>query len=1187
MSPAAQEIIERLDGTRQKWWLFTLLSTAVLAGCISFGILLFFMAADALIRFSQIPLALMFGVWFLVTIALLVLVGRRLARSQRSLEATARRVEAEFPEVGSDLINLVQLASDAKNGDPAFCDAAIRQAAQKVGRMHFDQAAAKETRFSRFVHCMQTPRDLGESVVVLAALIAIAVVCQFLIPSWGSAANRLLKPWSFVPSVGSVRIVSVTPGNTEVLVGSSLEIAAEIKNTEERSYKATLFVTPDGDQENTVTMASDQKFAHYKVALPSILKPLKYRLEIGDSQTETYLVKTREKPTIAEVEVTLNYPPYLGRAAETSVQKDADLEAPQYTVAELKIRPSATVANGYVQMEAQRFAGRVEDGGKFLVVKLPLLKDSAFQIHMANDAGHTDPNPRVNRIHVVPDRPPTVELLKPARQESAAPGADVPVMIRAGDDYGVGRVRLEMKIKNADAEGIAEAKPAKGQEGKPTGVKAAKGDEGKSTAKVDGAKGGDKKEDGKIGDKKIEQKTEDDTPPVKVQEWTKFEGNTAVVLSHRLELAKDKVKAGQSVMIRAVAADKRDFADWGLDLRPQETATGWHVIKVISPEAKVQAALEQADNLRSAIWKILEKQVRARIASASIREKKELAQRTAAASEVRPQQVDIQKATMGVVGSIQDNDKEDRKTIKRILNQLAFGEMLHAVQLGDELVKQKTVEGFNAPLPKLLAAQDKIIEVLRKMLDVTRQAQTEALAEMKKKRGDDLPDDTKKKLEEMRKKLEGFLKQQKKVIEASENLAKKPTEDFSEKEEQLLKQLAQAEDDWAKFMKEAQTDLSKLPEQDFSNSTMAKELNEIQTELKMAEDALLKKSADIAVPLEQLGYERAEEITTNLEKWLPDTPDREKWSQEEALSDADKEAPAAELPGELEDLVGDLMEDQEDLMDEMEDVTSSAMDSIDKGAGWDVTDGPISNMSAKGATGNRLPNTNEIGGRSGEGRQAKSSGEFVGDEAVGKGGRKTPSRLTPDPIMKGQIKDHSKDPTGGATGGGKESGQGGEGLEGPAPKGKGPRDMQRLAGKQAALRNKAEGVDLQFQVGNFHHTDMKKILDAMSKILDDVKAGNYQNVLRQRQALAEKAANVKQYLEGEFQVKKDATANLPTDIQKEILGGMQDPSPAGWEELNRQYFERLSAASGGGAAAVPPPAAPEAGKAPVAPAKGK
>jgi hypothetical protein len=205
-----------------------------------------------------------------------------------------------------------------------------------------------------------------------------------------------------------------------------------------------------------------------------------------------------------------------------------------------------------------------------------------------------------------------------------------------------------------------------------------------------------------------------------------------------------------------------------------------------------------------------------------------------------------------------------------------------------------------------------------------------------------------------------------------------------------------------------------------------------------------------------------------------------------------------------------------------------------------------------------LPNKSEIGGRSGEGRQGKSSGEFVGDEAVGKGGRRTPSRLTPDPIVKGQIKDHSKQSAGGATGGGKESGKGGEGLEGPVPGNPGPRNAERLAGKQAALRNKAEGIDLKFHVANFHHTDLQKMIEIMAQVERDVKGGRYQNAIRQRKVLAEGFRNVKQYLEGEFEVRKDATSNLPTDIQKEILGAMQDPSPAGWEELNRQYFDRLS-----------------------------
>ena len=93
---------------------------------------------------------------------------------------------------------------------------------------------------------------------------------------------------------------------------------------------------------------------------------------------------------------------------------------------------------------------------------------------------------------------------------------------------------------------------------------------------------------------------------------------------------------------------------------------------------------------------------------------------------------------------------------------------------------------------------------------------------------------------------------------------------------------------------------------------------------------------------------------------------------------------------------------------------------------------------------------------------------------------------------------------------------------------------------------------------NFHHTDLKKMIELMAQVERDLKAGRYQNALRQRQVLLDGLGNVKQYLEGEFQVRQDATTNLPADIQKEILGSMQDPSPAGWEELNRQYFERLS-----------------------------
>ena len=57
-----------------------------------------------------------------------------------------------------------------------------------------------------------------------------------------------------------------------------------------------------------------------------------------------------------------------------------------------------------------------------------------------------------------------------------------------------------------------------------------------------------------------------------------------------------------------------------------------------------------------------------------------------------------------------------------------------------------------------------------------------------------------------------------------------------------------------------------------------------------------------------MGLKLAKEINSNIEKWLLETPDRLKWTQEDQLQRT--EAPMAELPTELEDMVGDLMEQE-------------------------------------------------------------------------------------------------------------------------------------------------------------------------------------------------------------------------------------------------------------------------------------
>ncbi|NMC20812.1 MAG: hypothetical protein GYA33_10375, partial [Thermogutta sp.] len=1061
MSPAAESVVRKLDSLRQQWWIFTLLSSLAAAASLSLGLFLVLMLADAVFRFPQPVLLGAFLCWVAVSLGSLIWAVRRASRGHRTLEATARRVELEFPELESSLINILQLARDARQDNPAFCLAAVNQAVSRVNGVRLEETPFRRTRWERFRYCMQTSRDLLEWSGVLVTLILISIVMGMLLPNWSSAASRLLQPWQFVPSVGRVRILTVEPGNCEVFAGSAVKVTAKVSVPGGGPYSGFLFMSAEEEPERKIPMAAEKDGEEYVCTIPAVLKPLQYRLEIGDTQSSVYRIGITEVPAPQEVEVTYNYPAYMGRPSDTYRQRTLDLRAPQYSEAVLRVLPSGVVSGGRVTVDGQVLVGSVEDGGRAFVVKIPMLKDGTFTVALQNAAGLTDPNPRTNRITVVADRPPAVEILKPVRQTSASPGETIAVKVRATDDYAVGEIRLEMKVQEQSDDGTPPA------------------DGGGASADVQASADA--------------QASPDDNDSVRLHSWTTFEGTTTVLVEHSFALEPERFHPGQTVLIRAVAADKRNLAKWGLDLRPQQTRGPWHAVKIIANEEKTAAALKDMESLRSAVFRILELQIRARATMGTLQEAAAPDPQAAAAAlkEVRAKQVAVQSGTQEIAATIKDTDSAERLAIKRVLNNLAVNEMLAAVQASDVLLR---ASGGGEPKPygELTSLQDRIIETLRKLLDLARQAQTELLAEAQKRPGGDLPNDVRKKLEEIQSKLQEFLEQQRKVIEASEELAKKPVEDFTEEDEQKLKELAEAEDDWSRFMAEAHSDLSKLPEQDFSSASMCQELVEIQTELKMAEDALLKKSADIAVPLEQLGYEMAEEITSNLEKWLPDTPDRERWSQEESLSDADKEAPMAELPGQLEDLIGELMEEEEDLFDEMEDVSSSAADSLDKGAGWDATDGPISNMSAKGVTGNRLPNTSEIGGRSGEGRSGKSSGEFVSDEAVGKGGRKTPSRLTADPYMQGQIKDHSKDPTGGATGGGKESGQGGQGLEGPTPPGHGPRELQRLAGKQAELRNKAEAIDAQMQVMNYHRTDMQRLIDLMAEVERDLLAGRYQ-----------------------------------------------------------------------------------------------
>ena len=409
-------------------------------------------------------------------------------------------------------------------------------------------------------------------------------------------------------------------------------------------------------------------------------------------------------------------------------------------------------------------------------------------------------------------------------------------------------------------------------------------------------------------------------------------------------------------------------------------------------------------------------------------------------------------------------------------------------------------------------------------------------------------------LHEMKDDLQQFVRDQEKILDRSRTLLDKRPEDLTKEEEKILGDLAREEAGWSKFLEEKLTDFAKLPQQDFADGSLAKELNAVFQEIDKAAKELYAKKVELAVPQEQSGLENAKEFVQNLERWLANKPDYQKWLMEEPPTPAD--IALAELPAELEDITGELLDKEEEMKDDVEDVTSSWLDSIDKGVGWDAADGPISDMSAKGITGNLLPNQMEISGRSGEGRTGRSTGQMVQDSAVGKGGRETPTRLTPTPFEAGSVKDSDRSSHGGATGGGKLSGFDGAGLRGPAAP-PSNQNAPRLADQQAKIRQQAEALALKLRQYKLPSGDLEASVQAMKRVETTLQQRDGLGVRRAFSRAVDALQEARQTIKAESRLTQERT-KLPAWMRDEITTGWQEGAPRGYEEMVSEYFQALA-----------------------------
>ena len=599
-----------------------------------------------------------------------------------------------------------------------------------------------------------------------------------------------------------------------------------------------------------------------------------------------------------------------------------------------------------------------------------------------------------------------------------------------------------------------------------------------------------------------------------------------------------------------------------VDLKGTTARSRVHTLRVESSDAERRRLTDALASILERLARILEQQKLHRGETERLLGRLRTTPKNAflrATRELASAQTGIRDATLGVLHDWSDPILA-RAPGRARLAHLAAHPMVEVVKVFEQAGGPRKKQRAN--LQEALGLQTLIIQVLTDILADTRELARQIrevgpavalrLDQQRLRRSKDA-------LEKLAAAMKGFIEEQRQVIQTTESIRNVRPADFTGDEKEKLDALAAIESKWGELLKEAWTDLSKLYPQDFSNSSLSSEILEAYSEVELAADALTRRAVELAVPYEQSGLELAESITQNIERWLDEVHDHLKWNMEEPTGDF--EVPLADLPEELEDLIGDLIDSEDAMSDASEDVTSGWMDSLNEGAGWTAMDGPISNMSAKGVTGNLLPNSSEIGGRSGEGRTGKSLGQMVEKTASGKGGRQTPTRYTPDPFEGAEVKDTAKDPTGGATGGGKLSGSGAEGLRGvPSPLLR--RRMQSLAGQQAAVRQQAERLEHQLKRRRFHSLDLQNALALMKAFERDLLRFQGADYAERRKAITRELTRLRTVYEETLRRQREAQARLPRRQRESLRNALDEEPPREYRGLIEDYYRALTRETG-------------------------
>ena len=261
---------------------------------------------------------------------------------------------------------------------------------------------------------------------------------------WQYGTAKLWTGW-FISQDEPLYELTVEPGDTTIRQGGRLDVTAEVFGFEPSTLLIHAKFESSVDWERA-PMGPQLDGPGYAFSFSMVREPLRYYVEAGRLRSREFEVGVVAMPTVESIRLEYEYPEWSGL--------DPTVEDPGGDVLAVKGTRVAVILTT---------DKRLDDG--LLVVgeeELPLRGNRA-EIEVDEDSVyHVAAVYRGERVRLtedyfitaVPDRSPEVEILEPGRDWRASSIEEVPVRIRATDDFGLRGVKLHFAVNGVEQEPV-------------------------------------------------------------------------------------------------------------------------------------------------------------------------------------------------------------------------------------------------------------------------------------------------------------------------------------------------------------------------------------------------------------------------------------------------------------------------------------------------------------------------------------------------------------------------------------------------------------------------------------------------------------------------------------------------------------------------------------------------------------